>query len=214
MEFTENPYTFNHFIDTPFSNLLDNEIPQDIFEEIMNDINSNALAMDSISSVDSGRSSTSYDDNASPPVASPDQMVTEIAAPKDEPMLELFDDTTIDASAMPILQVVEVTQPVIKTEQATITTIQQPQLVITHPKILVKNEPIAFQSHPNNVNVLTLQNIGGQLYTTMTNGHQSTIHNVVNRQGMHLHIFLSRQLQKKLKTARIYALCCFFFQKL
>lgn len=194
MEFTENPYTFNHFIDTPFSNLLDNEIPQDIFEEIMNDINSNALAMDSISSVDSGRSSTSYDDIASSPLASPEQMITEIAAPKEEPMLELFDDTTIDTSAMPILRLVEVTQPVIKTEQTTITTIQQPQLVITHPKILVKNEPIAFQSHPNNVNVLTLQNIGGQLYTTMTNGNQSTIHNVASRQGMHSVFFLLRKL--------------------
>lgn len=63
MEFSENYESFGHFNNDPFCNLLDEEIPQNIFDELMNDVNYQALGFDmnSVSSEDSGRSSSSYD---------------------------------------------------------------------------------------------------------------------------------------------------------
>lgn len=64
MEFSENFESFGHFNNDPLCNLLDEEIPQNIFDELMNDVNYQALGLDmnSVSSEDSGRSSSSYDD--------------------------------------------------------------------------------------------------------------------------------------------------------
>lgn len=63
MEFSENYESFGNFNNDPFCNLLDEEIPQNIFDELMNDVNYQALGFDmnSVSSEDSGRSSSSYD---------------------------------------------------------------------------------------------------------------------------------------------------------
>lgn len=184
MEFSESNYPFNQLIDTPFSNLLDDEIPQDIFEEIMNDINSNGgmMEVNSMSSEDSGRSSISYDDNRLPSDTTPDQMIVDL---KEEQMAEMLNDSNSSGSdVMPQLQVVEIPQPSIAGEQSTFARIQQPQLLIPYPKILVKKEPIAFQSQSNNIHsIVTLQNIGGQLYTTLPNGSHSAVQSIGNGSG-------------------------------
>lgn len=177
MEFSENHYPFNQLIDTPFSNLLDDEIPQDIFEEIMNDINSNGgmMEVNSMSSEDSGRSSISYDDNRLTSNTTPDQMITNM---NEEQMIEMLNDTSSSGSdLMPRLEVVEIVQPSIAGELTTsCARTQQHPLLIAHPKIVVRTEPIAFQPPSNNLHsFVTLQSIDGQLYTTMPNGNQAAI---------------------------------------
>lgn len=46
MEFSESLDPFGHFNNDLFGNLLDEEILQDIFDEIMNDLNFNAMGFD------------------------------------------------------------------------------------------------------------------------------------------------------------------------
>lgn len=171
MEFSDNPYSFNHLIDTPFTNLLDDEIPQDIFEEIMNDINGNAapaLDVSSMSSDDSMRSSTS--------------MIADVPVVmlKEEP-IEMNDTSSSSAEHLPSLRMIEMAQPLITTDHTTFARLQQPQLIISHPKILVKKEPIAFQSHASSTQFI---NIGGQLYTTVANGTPATVRTIHSKPGL------------------------------
>lgn len=173
MEFSESPYSFNHLIDTPFTNLLDDEIPQDIFEEIMNDINdsaASALDVNSMSSDDSLRSSGSMIGADMPAVML-----------KEEP-IEMVDMSPGGGGGERLqpLRVVEVAQPLIAADHTTFARLQQPQLIISHPKILVKKEPIAFQSHVPSTQFI---NIGGQLYTTVTNGSPTTVRTIHTDQG-------------------------------
>lgn len=183
MEFSESHYPFNQLIDTPFSNLLDDEIPQDIFEEIMNDINGGMMEVNSMSSEDSGRSSISYDDNRPASDTTPDQMIVNL---KEEQMVEMLSDVNSSGSevVMHHLEVVEIAQPVIASDQPSFASIKQPQLMLPYPKILVKKEPIAFQPQTNNIHsIVRLQNIGGQLYTTVPSASQTTVQTIGNGSG-------------------------------
>lgn len=196
MEFSENFESFSHFNNDPFCNLLDEEIPQNIFDELMNDVNCNALGFDmnSMSSEDSGRSSSSYDDLGSRLDTFNDQAMLEVPQIKTEPIKqEHVDDepkspqflcgnknvatnsnTTINVTTKPI----EVSSPVFTTQQ-TFTQIQQPQFVLSQPKIVVKQEPIKFHTQSNAQQIFTLQSINGQQFV-VTNANQTPVHTIVN----------------------------------
>lgn len=216
MEFSECLDPFSHFNNDPFGNILDEDIPQDIFDDIMNDVNLNAMGFDvnSLSSEDSGRSSSSYDDVGSRLDTFSDQTMTELPQIKtenikDEPKspinvsneLNQINNTTKTNEIHCLTnETVKVSQPIFATTQQTTFTTQiqqQPQLVLSQPKILVKREPIKFNSQSNQQQILTLQNIGGQLYTTVTNPNQSTVHAIVNGQGMKKLVFFL--FEKRLK---------------
>lgn len=187
MEFSESLEPFNHFNHEPFGNLLDEEIPQDIFDDIMKDVNFNAMGFDvnSLSSEDSGRSSSSYDDLGpkfdtfiDQPMLDMQQIKTENIKEesiKEEPKSPMnSSNLSNDSNAMvnvrnvviPKDQPINISQPIITTQQ-TFAQIQQPQFVLSQPKIVVKKEPIKFHTSSNQQQILTLQNIGGKLYTTV-----------------------------------------------
>lgn len=197
MEFSENYESFGHFNNDPFCNLLDEEIPQNIFDELMNDVNCSALGFDmnSVSSEDSGRSSSSYDDLGSRIDTFTDQAMTEMPQIKTEIIkLERVDDEPKSPSnfmsglknlpnhntikVISTSEPIEVTQPVYAT-QKTYTQIQQPQLVLSQPKIVVKQEPIKIHTQSNTQQIFTLQSIGGQQFV-VTNANQTPVHTIVN----------------------------------
>lgn len=198
MEFSENFESFSHFNNDPFSNLLDEEIPQNIFDELMNDVNCNALGFDmnSMSSEDSGRSSSSYDDLGSRLDTFNDQAMLEVPQIKTEPIQpEHVDDerkspeflcsnktvattyntNTINVTTKPI----EVKSPVFTTQQTFTQIQQQPQFVLSQPKIVVKQEPIKFHTQSNAQQIFTLQSINGQQFV-VTNANQTPVHTIVN----------------------------------
>lgn len=184
MEFSENFETFNHFNNDPF-NLLDEEIPQNIFDELMNDVNCSALGFDmnSVSSEDSGRSSSSYDDGLGSRMDTfSDQATVDATQIKAEIIKQEMADeepnspsnfmcdvnagnqcSAINVTSEPI----EVSRPIFATQQ-TITQIQ-PQFVLSQPKIVVKQEPIKIHAQPNAQQIFTLQSIGGQQFVVATN---------------------------------------------
>lgn len=187
MEFSESLEPFNHFNHEPFGNLLDDEIPQDIFDDIMKDVNLNAMGFDvnSLSSEDSGRSSSSYDDLGSrfdtyvdQPMLDMQQIKSENfkeESMKEEPKSPLNssnfpnDSNTmmnVQNIVIPNDQSIKISHPIITTQQ-TFAQVQQPHFVLTQPKIVVKQEPIKFHTSANQQQILTLQNIGGKLYTTV-----------------------------------------------
>lgn len=198
MEFSENFESFSHFNNDPFANLLDEEIPQNIFDELMNDVNCNALGFDmnSVSSEDSGRSSSSYDDLGSRLDTFNDQTIMEVSHIKTEIIKqENVDDelkppptnnliTNIkpissNPSAINVTnQSIDVSQPIFATQQ-TFTQIQQPQFVLSQPKIVVKQEPIKFHTQSNAQQIFTLQTINGQQFV-VTNANQTPVHTIVN----------------------------------
>lgn len=194
MEFSENFESFSHFNNDPFCNLLDEEIPQNIFDELMNDVNCNALGFDmnSVSSEDSGRSSSSYDDLGSRLDTLSDQAMLEVPQIKaeyikqenvdDEPKSpsnymcgidSVANQSTINVTTEPI----EVSRPVFATQQ-TFTQIQ-PQFVLSQPKIVVKQEPIKIHTQSNAHQIFTLQSIGGQQFV-VTNANQTPVHTIMN----------------------------------
>lgn len=217
MEFSSDNFDQFGVHNDPFGNLLDDEIPQDIFDEIMNDVNFNAMGFDvnSLSSEDSGRSSSSYDDTINrmdtfngmetlktfPVVFGDDAKVptaTEMPqtiAPiiKQEPMIIKQESPTIKQepqSPKHLLcettnnhgnrkantkSTVPMTQPMFTVKQ-TFAPIHQPQLVLSQPKILVKQEPIQMSQQTTRPQILTLQNIGGQFYTTVSTTNQAPMH--------------------------------------
>lgn len=194
MEFSDNLESFNHFNNDPFCNLLDEEIPQNIFDELMNDVNCNALGFDmnSVSSEDSGRSSSSYDDLGSRSDTFGDQAMLEVPQIKteiikqescdDEPKSPNFMSTMTNPKKLDTINVttkpIEVTRPVFATQQ-TFTQIQQPQFVLSQPKIVVKQEPIKFHTQSNAQQIFTLQTVGGQQFV-VTNANQTPVHTIVN----------------------------------
>lgn len=198
MEFSENFESFSHFNNDPFCNLLDEEIPQNIFDELMNDVNCNALGFDmnSVSSEDSGRSSSSYDDLGSRLDTFSDQAMLEMPQIKtecikqenvdDEPkspnnflcgINNIANQSTINMTTDSI----EVSRPVFTTQQ-TFTQIQ-PQFVLSQPKIVVKQEPIKIHTQSNAQQIFTLQSIGGQQFV-VTNANQTPVHTIVNGTGI------------------------------
>lgn len=187
MEFSESLEPFNHFNHEPFGNLLDEEIPQDIFDDIMKDVNFDAMGFDvnSLSSEDSGRSSSSYDDlgprfdtYVDEPMLDMQQIKTENIkeesiedepkSPSNNSNFSNDSNTMINVRnvVIPNDQTIKISQPIITTQQ-TFAQVQQPQFVLSQPKIVVKQEPIKFHTSSNQQQILTLQNIGGKLYTTV-----------------------------------------------
>lgn len=196
MEFSDNLESFNHFNNDPFCNLLDEEIPQNIFDELMNDVNCNALGFDmnSMSSEDSGRSSSSYDDLGSRLDTYSDQAMLEVPQIKtesikqehldDEPKSPNFVCSPNSVSKMSPINVtnesVEVSHAISATQQTFTQIQQQPQFVLSQPKIVVKQETIKFHTQPNaQQQIFTLQSIGGQQFV-VTNANQTPVHTIVN----------------------------------
>lgn len=195
MEFSENFETFNHFNNDPYCNLLDEEIPQNIFDELMNDVNCSALGFDmnSVSSEDSGRSSSSYDDLGSRLDTFSDQATLDVPQIKAEiikqenvdeepnsPSNFMCDVNNVNnqCSAIVASEPIEVSRPIFATKQ-TFTQIQQPQFVLSQPKIVVKQEPIKIHAQPNGQQIFTLQSIGGQQFV-VTNANQAPVHTIVS----------------------------------
>lgn len=196
MEFSENFESFGHFNNDPFCNLLDEEIPQNIFDELMNDVNCSALGFDmnSVSSEDSGRSSSSYDDLGSRIDTFTDQAMTEMPQIKTEIIKheEVDDDPKSPSNFMVGIknqpnqntikvmtsEPVEKAQPVYAMQQ-TYTQIQQPQFVLSQPKIVVKQEPIKIHTQSSTQQIFTLQSIDGQQFV-VTNANQTPVHTIVN----------------------------------
>lgn len=200
MEFSENLESFSHFNNDPFCNLLDEEIPQNIFDELMNDVNCNALGFDmnSVSSEDSGRSSSSYDDLGSRLDTFSDQAMLEVPQIKTElikqeqieeepksPNNFVYTTKNIISnhnvnSINVTTEAIEVSRPVFATTtQPTFTQIQQPQFVLSQPKIVVKQEPIKFHTQSNTQQIFTLQTVNGQQFV-VTNANQTPVHTIVN----------------------------------
>lgn len=177
-----------------FTNFLDEEIPQDIFDDIMNDVNFNAIGFDmnSLSSEDSGQSSSSGDDQMSGDQVSMDtfinQSMLELREIKDEPLyspsqLQPQDNVMLSSSGnLP-------THPIL-IQQATFAGVQQPQqhLILQQPNIVVKREPLKVQQvqqvqqvQPAPQQIITLQSIGGNLFTTVpTMATNTPVHTIVN----------------------------------
>lgn len=183
MDITKNGEVFSSFNGEMFNNFLDEEIPQDIFDDIMNDVNFNAIGFDmnSISSEDSGRSSSSYED----------QLLGSADGFFDQPMPETntvsreIKEERVYTPPQPTENVVVSTiqsQPILI--QQSFQNIQQPQqhLILQQPNIVVKHEPIKVQQvQPGQQQILTLQNIGGNLFTTVTQAPAPTpVHTIVN----------------------------------
>lgn len=206
MEFSENLESFSHFNNDPFCNLLDEEIPQNIFDELMNDVNCNALGFDmnSMSSEDSGRSSSSYDDLGSRLDIYSDQAILEVPQikteiiqqehVKDEPkspnnnLMSGINNVINDNAAMNVTvePTVDVSRPIFpaqsqqQQQQHTFTQIQQPQFVLSQPKIVVKQEPIKFHTQSNATQqIFTLQTVNGRQFV-VTNANQTPVHTIVN----------------------------------
>lgn len=208
MEFSESLEPFSHFNNEPFGNLLDEEIPQDIFDDIMKDVNFNGVGFDvnSMSSEDSGRSSSSYDDLGPRFDTFTDQPMIDMQQikmekdeiikeePKSPPSTANF---VCDTNAMINIRnitipsdSIKIPQPIITTQQ-TFTQMQQPHFVLSsQPKIVVKQEPIKFHAPKNQQpqqqqhQFVTLQNIGGQLFTTLTNSNQTPVQIVSGTTGI------------------------------
>lgn len=182
MDAMKNGEVLSSFNGDIFNNFLDEEIPQDIFDDIMNDVNFNAMGLDmnSLSSEDSGRSSSSYDDH----------MVTTTENFFDQPMpdsnssCEIKDEPSYSSSpTYPNENVLmsTVQQPILI--QQPFQTIQQPQqqhLILQQPNIVVKHEQLKVQ--PGQQQILTLQSIGGNLFTAVTQPTTTTapVHTLVN----------------------------------
>lgn len=196
MEFSENFESFGHFNNDPFCNLLDEEIPQNIFDELMNDVNCSALGFDmnSVSSEDSGRSSSSYDDLGSRIDTFTDQAMTDMPQIKTEIIKheEVDDDPKspsnfiVGIKNQPNQNTIKVmtSKPVEKAQpvyamQQTYTQIQQPQFVLSQPKIVVKQEPIKIHTQSSTQQIFTLQSIDGQQFV-VTNANQTPVHTIVN----------------------------------
>lgn len=220
MDYSDNIDQFGVYND-PFGNLLDEEIPQDIFDEIMNDVNFNAMGfgVDSLSSEDSGRSSSSYDDTINnkmdtfttvPTVVteSPQFMTAASVVIKEEPKspnsfycsspesnhanqnvvttasIKANNTSPPPSQPQPLAAKPQTSLPIAQpmfTVKPTFAQIHQPQILLSQPKILVKQEPIQIQQQTTRPQILTLQNIGGQLYTTVsTASNQTPVHTIVN----------------------------------
>lgn len=197
MEFSDNLESLGHFNNDPFCNFLDEEIPQNIFDDLMNEMNCNALGFDmnSVSSEDSGRSSSSYDDLGSRLDTFNDQTILDMPQIKTEVIKqEHIDDDGSQSpnlaygissvgqnSSSPISMISEPmeVQRTVLTTQPAFTQIQQPQFVLSQPKIVVKQEPLKFQTPSNAQQIFTLQSIGGQQFV-VANANQTPVHTIVN----------------------------------
>lgn len=215
MDITKNGEVFSSFDGDVFNNFLEEEIPQDIFDDIMNDVNfNNAINFDmtSLSSEDSGRSSSSYEDQMDmkmsgqssvdgffdQPMAESSPMVTTI---KQEPVFVQPIKTEPKTIAptpqiqsrpvpgpIPVTQVqtqaIQSSQIFIQQPYQNIQTQSQPQLILQQQNILVKHEPIKIQQSPQGQQqILTLQNIGGNLFTTVSSAATTApppVHTIVN----------------------------------
>lgn len=182
---TQNGEVFSSFNNNEiFNNFLDDEIPQDIFDDIMNDVNFNAMGFDmnSLSSEDSGRSSSSYDD----PVLSSsdgffDQQMSDVNTSceiKEEPVC-----SPVQPQENVLVSAIQ-SQPIF-IQQQPFQNIQQPQqhLILQQPNILVKHEPLKMQQmQAGQQQILTLQSIGGNLFTAVTQPTTTTapVHTLVN----------------------------------
>lgn len=194
MEFSLNPAPISSFNEDPFGNLLDDDIPQDIFDDIMNDINFNGIGgldMNSLSSEDSGRSSSSYDDSVSTRYDnSPDQTMIDVShfsgIIKEEPDLKnmLTENNNVIANT----SIPPQTQHIFLQQNLPTNPMQQSHLILSQsqaPNILVKQEPLKEikmqpQLKHQQQSILTVQNIGGNLFTTVTTTDQQPVHTIVN----------------------------------
>lgn len=196
MEFSENLESFSHLNNDPFCNLLDEEIPQNIFDELMND----ALGFDinSVSSEDSGRSSSSYDDLGSRLDTFGDQAMLELPQIKTELIKQEhveeepksphhfiygsnnINNHNVNINVSTATEPIEVSHSAIfATKQQTFSQIQQPKFVLSQPKIVVKQEPIKFHTQSNTQQIFTLQTVNGQQFV-VTNANQTPVHTIVN----------------------------------
>lgn len=191
MDSDGNVEVFNTFSGDIFNNFLDEEIPQDIFDDIMNDVNFNAMGFDmnSLSSEDSGQSSSSFDD----------QMVTATDTFFDRSMVDLNSSCEIkeepayspppqamQAQENVMLSAAMPTQPILIQQPTFHNVQQQPQqhLILQQPNIVVKQEPLKMQQiQTGQQQILTLQNIGGNLFTAVAQPTATTtapVHTIVN----------------------------------
>lgn len=186
MDITQNSEVFNSFNSGEiFNNFLDDEIPQDIFDDIMNDVNFNPIGFDmnSLSSEDSGRSSSSYDDRV---VGSGDGFFDQPMHDVSISSCEVKDEPVYSPVQQPenvqILSTIQ-SQPILI--QQPFQTIQQPQqhLILQQPNIMVKHEPLKIQQvQTGQPQILTLQSIGGNLFTAVTQPTTTTapVHTIMN----------------------------------
>lgn len=175
----------------PFNSLLDDDIPQDIFDDIMNDLYSGNSNMNSLSSEDSGRSSSSFDDT----FAQSDSMWNQ-STPNLPPTIKMEPDQsnivsqsnsnahTIVTQNMPLTNAQSIfvqTTPIVPKHS-----LSSSQLLVSQPQnILIKQEPrqsifVKQESPSNTQQIVTLQNIGGNLYMTGAPVDQTPVHTIVN----------------------------------
>lgn len=183
MDGIKNGEVLSSFNGDIFNNFLDEEIPQDIFDDIMNDVNFNAMGLDmnSLSSEDSGRSSSSYDDhlmtNAENFFDQPMPDSNSSCDIKDEPSYspsppQPNENVLVSAIQSPIL----IQQPFQNIQQS------QQHLILQQPNIVVNEHLKVQQVQPAQQQIFTLQNIGGNLYTAVTQATTTTapVHTIVN----------------------------------
>lgn len=206
MDFIRNDEeAFDSFGGDPFANLLDDEIAKDILDDIMNDANFNGIGFDmnSLSSEDSGRSSSSYEDMTSMRTDGfSDQSNFEISPMngivndsvdiiKEEPMISASPETKfhITTPLPATIPTTTTTQPIFirqsipaNMQQMHTTQSSQKHFILQPSNILVKQEPIKIQQ-TSHQHILTLQDVGGNLFTTVpttTRADHTPVHTIVN----------------------------------
>lgn len=193
MEFSLNaPDAMETFNVDPFSNLLDDDdIPQDIFDDIMNDVNFGGIDMNSLSSEDSGRSSSSYDDTCSSNRIDSymDSMSSSMNSfIKTEPeTIQMHPTIPTNVAMAQANTATTIAQPILVKPTAIQQNSSPSQLIISQPaNILIKQEPnivVKQESPPNTTQqqIVTLQNIGGNFFMTGTTAiDQTPLRTIVN----------------------------------
>lgn len=171
----------------PFSSLLDDDIPQDIFDDIMNDLHFGNSNMNSLSSEDSGRSSSSFDDTfAQADSMWNQQTVQQNQKIKMEPEMNVVHQLATNGHSIVTQSMPSTAQPILVQAPVIPKSTPSPQLLVSQPtNIVIKQEqrPNIFvkqESPPNTQQIVTLQNIGGNLYMTGGSVDQTPVHTVVN----------------------------------
>lgn len=189
MEFSHSIEDFTNFNDDAIGNFLDEEFPQELFDDLMNNMPGMGFDMNSLSSDDSGRSSSSYDDIASNRLDAMNDQTSMDVSHFDGFIKEEKVNTKTDMTNNNVIPNVRVTPPLSQPQPIFVQqAFQQPQQVIlSQPNIVVKQEPLKMQIPSSHQQILTLQNIGGNLFTTVTTTasaasvpNQTPVHTIVN----------------------------------
>lgn len=173
----------------PFSSLLDDDIPQDIFDDIMNDLYSGngGSNMNSLSSEDSGRSSSSFDDTFPQSDSFWGQSAAnQNATIKLEPESVVVSRMSPTVTAIVSQNVAPTPQPIFVQAPVVPKSAPSPQVLVSQPKnILIKQEPrpsifVKQETPPTTQQIVTLQSIGGNLFMTGAPTDQTPVRTIVN----------------------------------